>query len=144
MGASVFKVMLNNVFSGQVAVVTGASRGIGRAIALEFARQGANVAFGYLRNHTSARQTTEEIESYGVRCLSAQAHVGDPDSITRFFQLVSDTFGEMQILINNAASGIQRAALDLDTKHWDWAMNINARGAWLCACLLYTSDAAAE
>ena len=125
--------MRETTFDGKVAVVTGGSRGIGRTIALEFARLGADVAFGYLRSHKTARETAAEIEALGVRCLAAQAHVGDPDSISRFFQKVAAQFGRVDVLINNAASGVQRTALELETKHWDWAMNINARGSWLCA-----------
>jgi len=57
-------------FEGKIALVTGASRGIGRAIALEFARRGAHIAFNYLRNHKAAAETQSEIEALGVRCLN--------------------------------------------------------------------------
>ena len=124
--------MSDTTFAGQVVVVTGGSRGIGRTIALEFAKRGADIAFGYLRSHRVARETTAEIEALGVRCFATQANVGDPKSITRFFQQISDLYGRVDVLVNNAASGIQRPALELEAKHWDWTMNINARGPFLC------------
>ena len=68
-------------FDGKVALVTGGSRGIGRAIALELARRGADIAFNYLRNHKAAHETQREIEDLGVRCLRVRAHLGDPASI---------------------------------------------------------------
>ena len=151
--------MNNNIkqdFKGKVALITGGSRGIGRAIALEFASRGADIAFNYHRRHSNAKKTKMEIENLGVRCVSVRAHLADPEAIESMFEKVRQELGNPDILINNAASGIQRHLNELETKHWDWAMNINARAAWLCAinasktmkngghiinitCLLYTS-----
>lgn len=122
-----------NSFRGKVALVTGGSRGIGRAIALELARRGADVAFNYLRNHQAAAETQRDIEALGVRCLRVRAHLGDSARIRELFAQVEQAFGRLDILVNNAASGVQRAAADLEEKHWDWTMNINARAPWLCA-----------
>lgn len=118
---------------GKIALVTGGSRGIGRAIALELAGRGASIAFNYLRNHRAATEAVDEIESLGVRCLRVRAHLGDESKITRLFDAVQDEYGKLDILVNNAASGVQRAAVDLQARHWDWTMNVNARAAWLCA-----------
>ncbi len=120
-------------FRGKVALVTGGSRGIGRAIALELARRGADVAFNYLRNHQAAAETQRDIEALGVRCLRVRAHLGESSKIKELFAQVEQAFGRLDILVNNAASGVQRAAADLEEKHWDWTMNINARAPWLCA-----------
>ncbi len=120
-------------FKGKVALVTGGSRGIGRAIALELARRGADVAFNYLRNHAAAAETQQEIEALGVRCLRVRAHLGDSDKIRELFARIRQQFGRLDILVNNAASGVQRSAEELEEKHWDWAMNINAKAPWLCA-----------
>ena len=120
-------------FEGKVAVVTGGSRGIGKAIALELARQGADIAFNYLRSHKEAVETQHEIESLGVRCLRIKAHLGDAAKIRGLFARVEREFGRLDILVNNAASGVQRAAAELEPKHWDWTMGVNARAPWLCA-----------
>ena len=120
-------------FHGKTALVTGGSRGIGKAIALELAAGGADVAFNYLRNHRAAAEAKEEIEALGVRCLRVRAHLGDEDKIAQLFEAVAAEFGSLDILINNAASGVQRPALELEPKHWDWTLNVNARAAWMCA-----------
>ena len=118
---------------GKVALVTGGSRGIGRAIALELARRGADIAFNYLRNHQAAAATQEEIQATGVRCLRIRAHLGDAEKITQLFSQVQQEYGRLDVLVNNAATGVQRPASELEVKHWDWTMNVNARAPWLCS-----------
>ncbi len=118
---------------GKVALVTGGSRGIGKAIAMDLAGRGADVAFNYLRNHRAAAETAEEIESLGVRCLRTRAHLGDQSKISALFEAVDTEFGRLDILVNNAATGVQRPALELEAKHWDWTLNVNAKAAWLCS-----------
>ncbi len=120
-------------FDGKVALITGGSRGIGKAIALEFAGRGADIAFNYIRSHKAAAQTQTEIEALGVRCLRIRAHLGDASKIRQLFTEVDENFGKLDILVNNAASGVQRSASDLEEKHWDWTLNINAKAPWLCA-----------
>lgn len=120
-------------FGGRVALVTGGSRGIGRAISLELARRGADVAFNYLRDHEAAAAAEDEISALGVRCLKVRAHLGDVEKIRTLFDRVRSAFGRLDILINNAASGVQLPASELTDKHWQWTMNINARAPWLCA-----------
>ena len=120
-------------FEGKAALVTGGGRGIGKAIALELARRGANVAFNYLRSHDDALKTQQEIEALGVRCLRLKAHLADPARIRAMFAEIAAAFGSLDVLVNNAASGVNRPAAELDEKHWDWTHNVNARGAWLCS-----------
>lgn len=120
-------------FKGKIALVTGGSRGIGKAIALEMARRGADIAFNYLRSHDAAAETQGEIEDLGVRCLRVKAHLGEKARIEELFALVKDEYGRLDFLINNAASGVQRSAAELDEKHWDWTMGINAKAPWLCS-----------
>lgn len=124
---------MNQNFKGKIVMVTGGSRGIGRAIALEFASRGADIAFNYHRRHSDAKNAQIEIEKFGVRCIGIRAHLANPDAIESMFDQIRQELGNPDILINNAASGIQRSASELEVKHWDWAMNINARAAWLCA-----------
>ena len=120
-------------FKGKVALVTGGSRGIGKAIALEFARRGADIAFNYIRSHQEAERTQREIEEVGVRCLRVKAHLGDASKVRELFAQVESKYPRLDILVNNAASGVQGPAAELEEKHWDWAMNINARAPWRCA-----------
>ncbi len=120
-------------FGGKVALVTGGSRGIGRAIALELASRGADIAINYFRNHKEARSAQTEIEALGVRCIRVTAHLAEAAQVRKLFKAVSDEFGHLDILINNAASGVQRSAMELEEKHWDWTMNINTKAPWLCA-----------
>ena len=75
--------------SGQVALVTGGSRGIGLAIALELATRGADIAFNYFRNHKAAHEAEEAISALGVRCLRARAHLGDSEAIDGLFEKIS-------------------------------------------------------
>ena len=124
--------MLND-FSGKFSLVTGGSRGIGKAICLELARRGSNIAFNYLRNHKQATETQKEILSLGVSCSKIKAHLGDPAKISNMFSQIQEEFGSLDILVNNAASGVQRSAAELEPRHWDWTMNVNARAPWLCS-----------
>lgn len=120
-------------FHGKVAVVTGGGRGIGRAIALELARCGADVVVNYLRNEDAAQQTAKQASALGVSALALRGHVGDPAKVERLFQEIRERVGHVDMLINNAASGVIRSALQLEPHHWDWTLDINARGAWLAS-----------
>jgi len=121
------------VLDGQVAVVTGAGRGIGRAIALRLAAAGAHVVVNYYVNRAAGERTAEEIRSHGVRAHLVQADMKDPAQIRRLFEEVSVAFGGLDILVSNAASGVFRPAGDLTAKHWDWMINTHPRAFLLCA-----------
>ena len=118
------------VFSGRAAIVTGATRGIGRAIALELARQGADVAFNYAKSMRAAEDLKAEIESLGGRALASQGDVANTDSATEMVKHVKDTFGRIDFLVNNA--GIVRDTLILRMKEEDWdaVIDTNLKGAW--------------
>jgi enoyl-[acyl-carrier protein] reductase III len=117
----------------KVALVTGGGRGIGRAITLRLAGLGADVVVNYLRNAEAAEETASEARRFGVRAEPLRGHVGDPDRIRGMFETIRERYGTLDILVNNAASGVIRPSLELEPRHWDWTLNINARGAWLCA-----------
>jgi enoyl-[acyl-carrier protein] reductase III len=86
-----------------------------------------------MRSHQAARQTEAEVKALGVCCLRVRANLGDPERIRALFQAIEREFGRLDILVNNAASGVQRPALELEERHWQWALDVNARAAWLCA-----------
>ena len=123
----------NLPFSGKVALITGGSRGIGRAITLELASRGADVIINYFRKTSTAEQTAEEARNMGVKAHIIKANLAEPDKIDFMFDEIKDQFGKLDILINNAASGVARSAMDLDSKGWEWTMDINARAFLLCA-----------
>src|SRR5438445_4752267 len=94
--------MSNQKFSGRAAIVTGATRGIGRAIALELARRGADVAFNYAKSAEAADALKEEIEALGVRAIASQGDVADTQAAAEMVKQVKDSFGRMDLLVNNA------------------------------------------
>ena len=125
------------MFQNKIALVTGSGRGIGRAIALHFAKHGADVVINFFRNRAPAEETAREVESLGRRALLVKADVGDLDDLNRMFDEVDKEFGGLDIFIHNAASGYNRPALEQKPKGWDWTMNINARA------LLFSAQRAA-
>jgi enoyl-[acyl-carrier protein] reductase III len=103
--------------------VTGGSRGIGRSIALRFARDGAaRVAIGYLRNDKAAEATAGELRALGSEPVLVRGNV----SSERVLEEVR-ALGPLDVLVHNAATGVVRAALETEDRHWDWTMNANAR-----------------
>jgi enoyl-[acyl-carrier protein] reductase III len=121
------------MLEGKVALVTGGSRGIGRAIALELANEGADIVINHLRHRSAAQETAEEIRQKGRQALIIRANLGEPEKIEAMFAQITDKFGYLDILVNNAASGVARKAMDLDERGWAWTMDINARAFLLCA-----------
>lgn len=111
---------------GQVALVTGGSRGIGRAIALRLAEAGADVAVNYLRQRTAAEETVRLVEKTGRRALAIRANVGEVENIPGMISEIGEAFGRLDILVSNAASGVLKPALELNEHHWHWTMDINA------------------
>ena len=119
--------------AGKVALITGGSRGIGRAITLKLAKEGADVVINFFRKKSTAESTAQEARDRGVKAHIIKANVGDPEQIGSMFDEIESQFGRLDILVNNAASGVARSALDLDDRGWDWTMDINARAFLLCA-----------
>jgi len=115
---------------GKSAVVTGGSRGIGRAIALRLAEQGADVAFSYVANEAAAKETAAEIEKAGRKALPVQADVSKPESADGLIKAALDAFGKVDILVNNA--GITRDDLIMRMSLDDWrdVLETNLFGAF--------------
>jgi enoyl-[acyl-carrier protein] reductase III len=114
-------------FENKILLVTGSGRGIGRAIALYFARNGADVVVNFFRNRTPAEETAREIERLGRRALPVKADVGDLNDLKRLFDTVEKEFGGLDFFVHNAASGYNRPVMEQKPKGWEWTMNINAR-----------------
>jgi len=112
---------------GKVALVTGGSRGIGKAIALKFAECGANVVVNFVRHRRDAETCARAIEEKGVECLVIKANVAQDGDVEAMFVELGERFGRLDLLVSNAASGVLKPALELSTRHWNWAMDINAR-----------------
>jgi enoyl-[acyl-carrier protein] reductase III len=118
---------------GRLALVTGGARGIGRATCLQLAREGADVAIGYVRNEDAANETKRLVEAEGRRALLVKGHLGDTDHVNRVVDAAVDGLGGLDLVVSNAASGVIRPALEVTAKHWDWTLDINARAFLLLA-----------
>ncbi|MFN5060012.1 MAG: 3-oxoacyl-ACP reductase FabG [Chloroflexota bacterium] len=116
----------------RVALVTGGSRGIGRAIAQSLATTGATVVVNYRGNQAAADETVASIEAAGGKAVAIQADVANAEDVERLFKEVTERFGRIDILVNNA--GITRDTLMLRMKDddWDAVMDTNLRGLFLC------------
>ncbi len=114
-------------FEGHLTLITGSGRGIGKEIALHFARLGSDIVINYFRNAKAAADTAKIIKSMGRKVLVVKANMGNPDDISELFRKIDANFGYLDFFIHNAASGYNRPALKQRIKGWDWTMNINAR-----------------
>ncbi|WP_099221813.1 enoyl-[acyl-carrier-protein] reductase FabL [Listeria costaricensis] len=122
----------------KVAFITGSSRGLGKEIALRLAEQGYDIALNFARNRKKAEAVQEEIQALGRKCEIYRANVGDVAKIKEMFHQFDQTFGRLDVFINNAASGVLRPLMELEENHWDWTMDINAKA------LLFAAQEAAK
>ena len=112
---------------GKIALITGASRGIGRSIALELAKQGAHIVLNYVRNQEAAQETERELLGLGVQVLPFQANVGDPKAIDELVQAALSRFGTVDILVHNAALGAFKPVHKLKLNQWELSLDINSK-----------------
>lgn len=122
--------MSEKQFEGKSAIVTGGTRGIGKAIVMELAKRGANVAFNYARSADEAEKLKTEIENLGVKAFAAQCDVADSESSNAFVKQVIAEFGTVDFLINNAGITRDTLMLRMSEDDWDAVIDTNLKGAW--------------
>ncbi|GAC1638578.1 MAG: 3-oxoacyl-[acyl-carrier-protein] reductase [Ktedonobacteraceae bacterium] len=118
--------------TGQVALVTGASRGLGRAIALELGRLGANICVNYYGNEAKANEIVEMLNKRGRQAIAIAADVSKADSVTQLFNTASSALGPVTILVNNAGITRDNLLLRLSEDDWDNVLDTNLKSAYLC------------
>ena len=117
---------------GHVALITGASRGIGRAVALRLASEGVRVAVNYNSGEAPARQLVDEISAQGGESIALQADVADEAQVKEMVATVRKQWNRVDILVNNAGIRNDRLLMRMTTKEWDDTLDVNLRGAFFC------------
>ncbi|UOE77386.1 3-oxoacyl-[acyl-carrier-protein] reductase [Parageobacillus thermoglucosidasius] len=120
------------MLQGKVALVTGASRGIGRAIALELARQGAKIAVNYAGSEAKANEVVGEIKNMGGKAFAIQADVADAQAVEQMIKTVLERFERIDILVNNAGITRDNLLMRMKEEEWDDVININLKGVFNC------------
>jgi 3-oxoacyl-[acyl-carrier protein] reductase len=129
--------MSEKQFEGKSAIVTGATRGIGRAIALELAKRGSNVAFNYSKSAEEADKLKAEIEGLGVQAFARACDVASTEDSGEFVKEVKEAFGTIDLLINNAGITRDQLILRMKEEDWDSVIDTNLKGAWnFCKAVL--------
>ena len=118
---------------GKVALVTGAARGIGRAIARKLASAGCDVAINYYNSHDEAEALCAELRASGRKAVAVQGSVGVPDSVDDMFAELQKHFDRLDIVVSNAASGVLKPVMDMGLKHFRWCLETNALAVNLLA-----------
>jgi len=116
---------------GKVALVTGGSRSIGRAISLAFAREGADMAVNYVQDATAADEVAQEIRGLGRQAIAVQADVSQAKQVREMVTKVVDTFGRIDVLVNNAAQILRSPFLEITEEFWDRVIDVDLKGEFL-------------
>ena len=131
------------ILKGQVALITGASSGIGRASAQAMAREGARVAVNYLKNQKGAEETVESIRKGGGEAVAIRADVSHAEGVRTLVAAVRQQWGRIDILVNNAGDLLARRTLkDMTVEYWDQIMDLNLKSVFLCTQAVWEEMAA--
>jgi 3-oxoacyl-[acyl-carrier protein] reductase len=125
--------MREGILEGRVAIVTGASRGIGRAVAARFAAEGARVAVNWVKGEREAQSVVDAIGNEGGEAASVQGDVSQSADVRRLVRATVDRFGRVDILVNNAGVMVSKSVLDATEDDWDRTIDVNLKGAYLCS-----------
>src|SRR5699024_4109509 len=131
-GKRISKFRGEKMLKGKNAIVTGASRGIGRAIAIELANQGANVCINYAGNETKANVVVEELKQKGVKAFSVKADVSDEKDVKNLMKETLKEFGTIDILVNNAGITKDNLLMRMKESDFDDVVDTNLKGTFLC------------
>jgi glucose 1-dehydrogenase len=118
---------------GQIALVTGASSGIGKGIAIEMAKEGAKVVVNYAHSEEGAREVVEKIKEAGGEAFAVQADVSQEEDVKQMVKKTLDTYGTIDILVNNAGIQKDNSLLDMSLEDWEQVIGVNLTGQFLCA-----------
>ncbi len=118
---------------GKIVLVTGAQRGIGRAVALRFAHEGADVALNFLDDQPAAEADAAQIAALGRRCCVIQGDISKPEEVRRLVATAERDLGPIDVLVNNAGSFPRAPFLDLTEETWDAVLDTNLKGTFVCA-----------
>ena len=119
------------ILKDKTVIITGGTRGLGKELCLEFAKNGCNVIFTYSRSQTESKKVKLEIEKLGVTAKFFKLNLLSPDNINQFCEIIKKENINFDFLINNAASGVMKNSIETTEKHWDWTMQVNVKGPWL-------------
>ena len=124
--------MMEKELQGKVAFVSGGTKGIGLEVAKRLAQKGASVVLNYFRSRQAADEAVDQVKSFGVDCYAHRANMGNHSQLPDIFEGIKERFGQLDILISNAALGLYTSMLDIDDKSWDLSMHTNARAFLHC------------
>lgn len=116
----------------KTALITGGSRGIGRAIALELAKSGVNIGISYVSNLEKATSVIEEIKEYGVKAVAVQGNVSIEEDVANMVKTIEKEIASIDILVNNAGVTKDNLLIRMKTEEWDEVMDVNLKGTFLC------------
>ena len=116
----------------KIALITGGSRGIGRAIALELGKLGVNIGISYVSNEDKANEVVEEIKAFGVKAIAIRSNVSIEEDVINMVKTIEKQLGTIDILVNNAGLTKDSLLIRMKSEEWDEVMDVNLKGTFLC------------